>query len=952
MYQKKRLSLAVTTALGLSTLIMVPGQVMAQDQDADDEELLLEEVVVTGSRLITEDGFGRTSPVTVVGMDEISRTGLVRMEEVLNALPQVESSSFGNSTISNGSSGTASVNLRGLGENRTLVLINGRRMQPGGVYTEAPDINQIPTAMIERVEVLTGGASATYGADAVAGVVNFIMRKVDGVEFSAGISGYQHDNSNSYMQNLQTEAGFDAPNGSTGFDGKSYNIDFIVGGDFADGRGNATLWASWRKNNELRSGTRDYANCALNAEGTVCGGSGTTPIPHFYIAPITDAGTGPGGYDYDLEEFYNLTSSSGLELDNGTRYNYASVNHFMRPQESWSAGAIADFEINQHAVPYLEVMFASNSTAAGIAESGTFFYEPYFLPITNSLFPEAFRQSLNEFYPGHEDFGVYIGKRNVEGGPRQDVMAHDSFRIVGGVKGVLTDNWDYDVSYMHAQTHSNSTYLNDLLAPTVVPAVNGEICAEVAGCIPYEVFTYQGVTQEAAASLAGVGIQTNETTTKIFTAFVTGNTGFGLPAGEIALAAGYNWMELGYVNVSDTIYEEGLLLGQGGPQKSIAGGYKVDELFVEANIPLLEGVTGAQNLTLDVAYRYSDYSTGYDTDTYRMGLDWAPVDMLRVRAGYNRAVRAPSINELFAPISLGLWTGEDPCAGDTPEYTEAQCVNTGVRPDQYGNVNASPAGQYNGLFGGNESLTPEKADTITAGFVVTPMDTMTISVDYWDIEIENVIDNIDPQVTLEQCGLRGKLCDLINRAGNGSLWQGQNGWVTTTDINQGSQHWEGVDLAWNWGIGDSWSLNVIGTYMLDKTTTPIQGDPESAYDCTGIISPQCYPTPEWRHVAGVTYDSNGWWGLTGRWRYFGKVDYLGTTDTLANDALTAQNYLDVSAVFRFLETHDVRLGINNILDEEPPTVGNTLSGDGNANQVAGFYDSLGRYLFANVTLRW
>ena len=169
MYQKKQLSLAVSAALGLSTLVMVPGQVMAQDQQTEEEELLLEEVVVTGSRLVTEVGFGRTSPVTVVGMDAIAETGYVKMEDVLNQLPAVQASSSGNSLISNGATGTASVDLRGLGENRTLVLINGRRMQPGGVYTESPDVNQIPASMVERVEVLTGGASAVYGSDAVAG---------------------------------------------------------------------------------------------------------------------------------------------------------------------------------------------------------------------------------------------------------------------------------------------------------------------------------------------------------------------------------------------------------------------------------------------------------------------------------------------------------------------------------------------------------------------------------------------------------------------------------------------------------------------------------------------------------------------------------------------------------------------------------------------------------------
>ena len=216
---KKQLSLAISAALGLAVLMCVPAQ--AQDEDAAlDDDSILEEVIVTGTRIMNKDGFGMTSPVTVVDMEMISSTGFTRVEDFLNNLPQVEAEQT--SFISNGSSGTGNLNLRGLGAKRNLVLINGRRMQPGGVFELAPDINQIPAMMIERVEVLTGGASATYGADAVAGVVNFIMRRVQGVEVSAGISGYQHNNRNQYIQGLMDDQGFDYPSGNTGIDGRAW----------------------------------------------------------------------------------------------------------------------------------------------------------------------------------------------------------------------------------------------------------------------------------------------------------------------------------------------------------------------------------------------------------------------------------------------------------------------------------------------------------------------------------------------------------------------------------------------------------------------------------------------------------------------------------------------------------------------------------------------------------
>jgi outer membrane receptor protein involved in Fe transport len=953
MYHKKRLSLAVSTALGLSSLMMVSGQALAQDQQTDEEaDALLEEVIVTGSRLISEDGFGRTSPVTVVGIDEISSTGLTRMEEVLNQLPSVEVSFH--PFDANGATGTASVDLRGLGTARTLVLINGRRMQPGGLYTEAPDINQIPSAMIERVEVLTGGASATYGADAVAGVVNFIMRRVDGVEVSAGWSGYQHDNSNSYIQGLMDARNFDYPTGDSGIDGETYNIDIVMGGDFADGRGNATAYASWRKNQALLQGARDYSSCALSNPGTSCGGSSTAPVPNFFIYPLND----DGSLDYTTfpEDFFSMQPDSTLLPYNGSNvYNYAPINHFMRPQENWSLGAFADFEINQHAVPYLEVMASNNKTEAQIAQSGTFYFAPYPFDLDSPMFSDGFRSSLQEYFPGTDRFGIYIGKRNVEGGPRSNILEHSSFRIVGGIKGQLTGNWDYDISYMYGSTSSNSTYINDLFANNIELRVDYDRCIATAGCIPYNVFTYQGVTEEMAAQLGGTAIQRGETSLTNIVAFVTGNLGIGLPAGDITVAGGYQYGKPTYRNISDTLYEEGLLLGQGGPTPSVAGKYSVDELFIEGNVPLLEGLPLIDNLTLDLAYRYSDYTTGFDTSTYRVGFDWGVVDMVRLRAGYNRAVRAPSITELFFPTSLGLWSGNDPCSTDTPQYTLEQCARTGVTAAQYGNISDSPAGQYNGLFGGNAALNPEEADTITLGVVFDITDGMTLSIDYWDIEITDTISNIDPELMIDQCALFGSLCENINRAGNGSLWQGQSGYVEATNVNLGSNHWEGVDLAYAWtfdALAGTWNVNVIGTYMMTKETTPLPNDENTTYDCVGLVNGQCFPTPEWRHTASLTYDSNGMWAATARWRFYDEVEYDGTVDLIANDNLGRMNYLDLSGVIRFMGNHDFRLGVNNVFDEEPPLVGGTLVGGiNNANSLA-IYDQLGRYFFGNVTFRW
>lgn len=938
MLRKSPLSVAISTTLALAATGL---STAAYAQDAE-----LEEVVVTGSRIAREDGFGAVAPVSVVNSEDIRATGFTRMEDVLNTLPSIETGQ--NAFISNGASGTASVDLRGLGPTRTLVLFNGRRMQSGGIYSVTPDVNQVPAALVERVEVLTGGASATYGADAVAGVVNFITRRVNGVEVSLGGSGYYHQNGNNYIRGLMDERNFSYAKGGE-LDGKAYNVDLVMGSDFADGKGNATAYATWRKGDPLLQGARDYAGCALNSSGTGCGGSGTAPIPNYIVAPVVD-----GEADFSDVDYFTLASNSGLIPWTDNYYNYAPINYFMRPEERWSLGTFVDYEISEHFTPYLEANYSGSRTKAQIAESGTFFNTLYEFPIDYALFPQAFRNSLAARYPDADTVAMYIGKRNVEGGPRYDSLDFDSYRVVAGLKGAINDNWDYDLYYLFGETRNSSTYFNDLLDDKITAAINPGCEDLTAGC--YQVFTYNGVTPAQAAGLGAVGMINGKTSTEVISATASGDLGFGFAAGNIQVAGGFEHRTEKFESISDELFETGVLLGQGGPTPSVTGRYTVSEYFAEANIPVLADLPFAQALSVDLAYRYSDYSTIGTTDTYRFGADWKPVDMFRIRAGYNRAVRAPNVTELFTPNSLGLWSGSDPCATATPKYTAAQCANTGVTAAQYGNIGKSPAGQYNQIAGGDPNLDPEKADTITVGVVIDPMTNLTVSVDYWSIEIEDQISTIGAPTILQQCAENGLLCDLINRGAGGSLWL-QSGWVVNTTGNFGKQKWEGVDLAGSWtldALGGSFRTTLVGTYLLTKETTPIANNKDTAYDCVGLISEQCYPAPEWRHSFGVSYDSNEWWSVGMKWRYIGSVDYKDSTDEIAKKNLSsAFNYLDVNATFRFLENSDVIVGINNITDEEPPLLGSTVGNAwGNANTVAGFYDTLGMFGFVNVTFRF
>ena len=934
--KNSKMSLAVRSALGLAAVAtaMSSGLVFGQEETSE----ALEEVIVTGSLIKRVDGFESASPVVVSTAAEISASGISKVEDFLNSLPQLSAGQ--NSYVSNGASGTATLDLRGMGSSRTLVLINGRRMGGGGAYGESADTNQIPTAMLERVEVLTGGASTVYGADAVAGVVNFVMRKdFDGVELNIGTSGFMHDNDNSYVADLMDAKGFDYPKGGDGVDGQADTMDLVMGSSFADGKGQATAYVTWRKGSELRQGARDYSSCALNSTGTSCGGSGNAIVPNFYISQRNAAGT----LDWDTFEYWTLDSGSNFVPSEGNIYNYAPINHFMRPDEKWSFGTMMDLQLNDSTELYAEIMATDYNTKAQIAESGTFFAEEYYIDYDSALLNDSQRQALTDTWglASGDDFAVYIGKRNVEGGPRASVITNASFRIVLGARGEV-QGWDYDVNYQKNSVDSSVTYINDFFAPNISTALQAAT---------YDVFTYQGVTSEQASGLTGTAMLRADLSTEIFYAQMSRDTGFSLPTTDsnISIAMGVENRKMSYDRDSDTVFEEGQLLGQGGATKSIAGSFSVTDVFLEAAIPVIE------NLDMELGFRSSDYSTSGNHNTYKVGATYSPTEMVTLRTGYNRTIRSPNITTMFAPQNQGLWAGSDPCAGDAPTYTAAQCALTGVTAAQYGNIVASPASQYNALYGGNTELDPETADTISFGIVANPVEDLTLSVDWWSVALESAIGSVSASTSIKECAENGNtaLCSLINRGNAGTLWLGTSGYVTSTSTNLGEVNFSGVDVAATYGMalgGGDLSLKLMGSKSLEKETLVLPGVETTRYDCNGIANDdQCTgPNMDWRHTVTANYSKDDW-TVGAAWRYFGKVDYKGTADTLAAaGALDAVNYIDLNGSYTLNENVSFSAGARNLLDKETPMVGGGLNPD-NANSY-GNYDVLGRYIYADVTI--
>lgn len=940
---------AIVFALAVSGgTLSAAGNVLAQDaaQSSSSEAISLDTVTVTGTRIRSQT-MTASSPVAEISKEEFRFTGATKVEDLVNQYPQLSLGS--DNFLNNGSQGYATVDLRGMGANRTLALVNGRRIPKG--LGETADISIVPPALLQRVDILTGGASAVYGSDAIAGVVNFILDdQFEGVNVNFGYSAYQHENDNRYIQGLMDQRDFDYPTGDSGFDGISKNVDIAIGGAFGDG-GHAIAWATWRKNDPLLQGQRDYSSCALNAPGTACGGSATADPANFYIvAP------GSGLYTYVLPSASGVWSAT----DDFNVYNYAPVNYYQRPDTRFTAGSSIKYEVNEYFTPYVETMFVNRRSSTQIAPSGAFF-----TPITANCDTDVIGSMCADVGITDDEFTVYVAKRNVEGGPRVTSEESTNYSIVAGATGNFFDSgWTWDASLQYARTSVKSENINDFVTTRVQDALLGCPAGAFAGCLPYDVWN-DAVTVEQAQSLQGIGIVNYSTDMRVFNAYATGDLGFALPTAagrEVGMVVGVEKRSERYTRVADSNMAIGNFTGLGGPTTNLEGSFDVNEVFLESNVPLFVDAGPLSSLDLQLGYRYTDYSTSGNVNTWKAGLGASFLDnRYRIRTGFNRAIRGANIGELFSSQQIALWTGTDPCAGPTPEFTLAQCQRTGVSAAQYGNIAANPAAQNNQFIGGNLNLEPETADTFTIGFAASPVDNLDLSVDYYDIKLENVIGTIGARTILNLCADgQDALCDLVRRnAVTGDLFRGSDpdssGLVINTNGNFGSRRYRGVDFTAGYGLDlgpGRLAASYVGSYVLERSFQPVPGDNSADYSCEGLINTQC-ATPEWRHITSLRYSFDKY-AVNLRWRYIGEMAYEDvegnalTSDYFlrGNGKQSAENFFDLSGSAQLGDNITWTAGINNIADKEPPMVGGGLAPD-NGNALGG-YDQAGRYVFTSI----
>lgn len=1032
---------AALAAAAVSAVIPVAyAQTAPKTASTTSDSGALEEVVVTGSRLQLSPNDVSISPVTSVTQVDIQKTGLIRTEDILNQLPQVTAENNGGESIS--SNGTSTVSLRGLGSQRTLVLVNGTRMAPGAglvtanpSQTSSPDINTIPSQLIERVDVLTGGASSVYGADAVAGVVNFVLNThFEGVKLDADYGFGRYNNDHAQLLGYLADAGDPAPS-STVDAGFNKSLSFIAGSNFADGKGNATMYATYNRTSPAVGYQYDYAGCTLNTPSSLpfagknlaCGGSGTPATGRFALYGNV---VNPDG----STSLKTVTPASSYAVDPNTgafrpyngatdSYNYGALSYLQRPSERYTAGAFLNYDINDSTNVYSSFMYARNSTTAAYGPSGLFSYTAVQMSCSNPLLSTEAKGILCT--PGNiaanqagfpalgltgNNINLYVGRRAVENGPREDNYLSQSFREQIGVKGHWSEALSYDFYAqvgISTMTDTEGGFVNTaaaLKALDVVtsPTTGQPVCASTLNgsdpnCVPWNIFAKGGVTQAALnyiSTPASYQVTTKEYISDGSVTADLGKYGLQLPMASAApsVNVGAEYRSESYALAPDYIFQNGLASGGDGVVSPFSGGFHVMEGFVEGRLPIINDKPGAYDLSAEAGYRYSSYTSGYNTNTYKFGVEYAPIKDVRLRGGYNRAVRAPSVGDLYAPQVIGAGGTADPCWGSVVGGTGGTtgtvnghnfeyCARTGVTAAEWGNISANPAAQINTSSGGNAGVTPEIADTYSLGLVFQPeaIRGLVASVDYYYIKIRNTIQILSTNSVMNDCGSTGSAtaCDLIHRgAGTGSLWFNTKNYVNVGEQNIGSISTRGIDLAarYTYDVGSFGKLgfNLSGTRLISLWTQPITNGP--SYNCAGYWGTTCSndapssgPNPHWKHVFNTDWMAP-WAGLDVnlRWRYIGpsQSDHVSQDAQLAgvffpaNARIGGYSYFDMSLAMPIASSGiDLRVGVNNITDKLPPIVPNGSFSECpnttcNDNTWVGTYDTLGRYLYAHVSVKF
>lgn len=945
---KKYSFLKASVAPAVLGVALIAAPAYAQDQVAD--ESASDDsgyIVVTGSR-IARRNVESAAPIAVVSDQEFKLSGTVNVENVINTLPQVipGTTSFSN----NPGGGVATLNLRGLGSSRSLVLVNGRR-QMFFDTSQVVDLNTIPSFLIDSVDVVTGGASAVYGSDAVAGVVNFRLKQdLEGV-----IAGGQYG---------LTEEG----------DGSRYNAYVAIGGGFADGRGHATVYAEYYKREAILQGARSYTTDVLGDDGAggfVAGGSST--LPEGLIRYQGDGNT--AGTEFDANGIVKFNQPGDFSSWDGSLYNYGPANYLQVPQERYLMGGFADYEFSDGHTVYAEVSFVNNRVPNELAATpvtGTFTVN---LPSIQSFLNAADYAQLVQLEasettnPGDDNIDLFLQRRVVETGSRNSLDERSAFRTLLGFRGDITDNLSYDAYYSYARTRNGNIQSGNVSRSAFAAGLDGT-------GTPINIFGLGTLTPAAVNQISILAQNTDISVLQVASAAINGTLGnFGMGADDIGFAVGVEYRKMKSEFIPDTALSSGDVIGFNGGLPT-SGSYDVKESFAELRLPILGPDSGIHMLEATGAVRYSDYSLEAvgGVWTYAGGLEFAPIRDVKFRGQYQRAVRAPNVGELFGGQAQGFPGATDPCAvpanaGDAT--IQALCIATGVPAGSP--LLFTPGLQLNtqiqGLFGGNPDLQEETSTSYTFGAVLQPsfVPGLTVSVDYFNIEVNGAISTLGGGLanSLNLCynviqDATSPYCQVFAAARNAQGILDDTNPAQILNANTARLAVNGVDLEVNYstpvgfsltGAGESrLNFNFLGTYTHTNSLTPVEELPDEVNECAGKFGQLACgnPTPKYKWTSRLSF-IDGPLTTSLRWRHMSAVSDDDPDVVYSTERLPAYNLFDLSFAVDVNDNVTLSTGVNNLFDKKPFAIGDNQE---QGNTYPSTYDVLGRDFFVSAALKF
>ena len=970
----KNFRFVAATALASASVLALSGPAFAQaaaEGGADEGGA----IVVTGSRIARLE-IDSIVPVAVVGAEEIQQDAVLNVQDLLQELPQFGvGTSRTNSNFSTSGNGVATLNLRSLGAVRTLVLVNGRRHIAGFAGSSSVDVNNIPTEFVERVEVVTGGGSSVYGSEAIAGVVNFVLKKkFDGIEFR-GQTGITDEGDNPrYL--------LSATGGTTLMDDRLSIIANLTY-DRDDGL---------RSNKRFRS-SQDCGTPLGNAAGIICGPQSYSIFAaqgQFYF---NQRGTGANPVILNG----GSTANFSFNLDNsvlqgqGPGFNRNNERFIAVPVERYLASVVSSFDVTDNLELFVEGTYAKvksrsslEPSAIGIglvpnADVATS------IGLDNPFIPAAIRTQINTLNtdadPTNDVTGISTRRRFTDVFNRSNKNDRETVRFVAGLRGKFAEGWTYDLSYVYGkfQDHTESeTAVKSRIGFAVDAVTIGgqNVCrdatARADGCQPLNLFGYNTANPAAAKYVQAAIPRSLDITNEqnVISANISGSP-FSLWAGDIGIAVGAEYRSEKALSDNDPLTNAGLNIGN--LTQDLSGKFNVKEVYGEINVPLIKD-SFVKYLGLTGAIRYSDYSTVGGVTSWNGGAEFSPVDGIRFRGVYARANRAPNIGELFSAANETFASITDPCNGVT------SANNPGVSatfPNGFGAVcraipaiSAAVAGggtfsyslaqqqRINGFVGGNPNLNEEKADTLTLGAILTPsfLPRFSLSVDYYDIRLTGAIATLGRQFSVQQCLQTGDpvFCSNIVR--------GADGRVTRVDgqlINVAKTDTRGVDvgLRYSGGLGIlpndriTWSLNY--TRLIDYET---QANPAAP------IVENVPTTSQSKHrgTTRATYSSGGVtfsWQMTYTSKAVSSVTFTNSNpDIVALNNIKSYLYHDIQLRYDLGEDKrfGIYFGVDNLFDKQPPYLPNppfAASITGTETQ-ADVYDPFGRRFYAGVRVKF